>query len=197
MAAGQSPGALSHAPPAPLARRFEAFKSAIESIGRTVLVLAPWDVPIPLTRAWCIWEIFCSGSNLEVALAPSQQAAFRAALTGDFDSIMTALSSVSVALAEAFSEVDRERIMRGIQDTVGFAEVDNKVCALMRGWLQGTVRQLVSVEYQGELSEEQALERALVLNQSAVLLKEQVSPPRTAEAHRAAPSQRGRAVVEV
>ena len=33
------------------------FCSAIGEIGRTVLVLSPWDAPVPLTRAWCLWEI--------------------------------------------------------------------------------------------------------------------------------------------
>ena len=29
-----------------------AFKDAIGSIGHTVMLLAPWDKPVPLTRAW-------------------------------------------------------------------------------------------------------------------------------------------------
>ena len=54
---------------------FTTFKVAVASIGHTVLVLMPWDDPIPLTRAWCIWEILstiddgkaklgCRGSGL-------------------------------------------------------------------------------------------------------------------------------------
>ena len=30
------------------------FKQSIHSIGHTVMVLAPWDAPLPLTRAWCL-----------------------------------------------------------------------------------------------------------------------------------------------
>ena len=33
------------------------FRGAIGSIGLTLLVLAPWRAPVPLRRAWCIWEI--------------------------------------------------------------------------------------------------------------------------------------------
>ena len=29
-----------------------AFKDAIRIIGHTVMLLAPWDKPVPLTRAW-------------------------------------------------------------------------------------------------------------------------------------------------
>ena len=38
------------------------FKSSIESIGRVVLILAPWRDPIPLTRAWCLWELFSAAT---------------------------------------------------------------------------------------------------------------------------------------
>ena len=35
----------------------ETFKEAIRMIGGTVMVLSPWDDPIPLTRSWCLWDI--------------------------------------------------------------------------------------------------------------------------------------------
>ena len=39
---------------------FTAFREAIVSIGRTVLILMPLKDSIPLTRAWCVWEMFCT-----------------------------------------------------------------------------------------------------------------------------------------
>ena len=36
------------------------FQHSIEQIGTVVLVLAPWSSPVPLTRAWCLFEIMCS-----------------------------------------------------------------------------------------------------------------------------------------
>jgi hypothetical protein len=35
----------------------EAFMEGVRSIGHTLLVLSPWTDPVPLTRAWCLWEI--------------------------------------------------------------------------------------------------------------------------------------------
>ncbi len=29
------------------------FQGAIKQFGRTVMVLSPWQDPVPLTRAWC------------------------------------------------------------------------------------------------------------------------------------------------
>jgi hypothetical protein len=53
----------------------ETFQSAIRKIGSVVMVLEPWIDPIPLTRAWCLWEIFCSNvqnSYFEVILPPKE-----------------------------------------------------------------------------------------------------------------------------
>ena len=48
------------------------FKSAIEQFGRTVMVFAPWNDPIPLTRGWCLFELYCTivtRSHFEVAMS--------------------------------------------------------------------------------------------------------------------------------
>jgi hypothetical protein len=60
-----------------------AFKAAVRRIGHTLLVLQPWDAPLPLTRSWCLWELFCTldgGAALDIALTLAQRAAFQRAL---------------------------------------------------------------------------------------------------------------------
>ena len=60
-----------------------SFKDSISAIGRTVMVLAPWNQPVPLTRAWCLWELFCAvntGCPFNVALSPEQSAALEEAV---------------------------------------------------------------------------------------------------------------------
>ena len=50
----------------------KTFKSVIELFGHTVMVFAPWHDPIPLTRGWCLFELYCtivSGSRFEVAMS--------------------------------------------------------------------------------------------------------------------------------
>ena len=63
------------------------FKDALVKFGHTMLVLSPWDAPVPLTRAWCLWEIFCSheaeGVELEVVLSDRDRAAFVDAVGDD------------------------------------------------------------------------------------------------------------------
>jgi hypothetical protein len=36
------------------------FRTAVCDIGETLLFLEPWDNPVMLTRAWCLYEISCS-----------------------------------------------------------------------------------------------------------------------------------------
>ena len=41
----------------------QVFSSAIATFGRVVMVMAPWDAPITLTRTWCIFELWACYSN--------------------------------------------------------------------------------------------------------------------------------------
>ena len=66
-------------PPPPPEWWSGAFKQAIASFGHVVAVLDPWDAPVPLTRAWCLWELLCAvegNTRLEVTLSPAQATAF-------------------------------------------------------------------------------------------------------------------------
>ena len=81
------------------------FSSAIGEIGHTMLVLSPWDGPIPLTRAWCLWEILCTIKNkadFTVQLSRSQHASFIETLRNDFEHIQTALCRIDVEQSQAW-----------------------------------------------------------------------------------------------
>ena len=50
------------------------------------MMISPWSEPLPLRRAWCIWELFCTesvGAPFDVCLGPAEQAAFETAVLGD------------------------------------------------------------------------------------------------------------------
>eukprot|EP00505_MAST-04D_sp_SCG-Rhode-Island_P006188 Stramenopile-MAST_4_protein_6188 len=52
------------------------FQGAVGNIGCTVLVLFPWEKPIPLTRSWCIWEVFSTlvtNARLEVVMSDTDR----------------------------------------------------------------------------------------------------------------------------
>jgi hypothetical protein len=52
------------------------FKETIQAIGHTVMILSPWASPFPLTRAWCLWELFCTvegGKQFDVCLPSAER----------------------------------------------------------------------------------------------------------------------------
>ena len=79
----------------------QAFRQSVIDIGRTVLVLQPWHAPVPLTRSWCLWEIYSTldgGAELHIALSTAQRKAFQEALVR---CIWTCCAFGAVTLANA------------------------------------------------------------------------------------------------
>ena len=103
-----------------------------------MLVLSPWDSPIPMTRAWCLWELLCTVNqpevNLIIRLPRSQRRAFHAGLTDNFDVIMDSLRAVDARNAEAYLSHDKDMIFQAIEDSVGFDLMNEKVKEPLREW---------------------------------------------------------------
>lgn len=117
------------------------FKTAIQDIGKTVLVLLPWDKPVPLTRAWCLWEISCS-SNLTVALSRAQQMAMEEDLLKDVDGIQAALSKIDLANADSYNPADKANIFRAV-GTHEIHAFNSSILRMLRRWLVDSARRLL------------------------------------------------------
>jgi len=128
---------------------YNAFKDAIESIGYTLLVLDPWDNPIPFTRSWCIWELYSTittGAKLRIAMPQHSAREFHDTLTHDLQTIAKRMSAINARKAEAFFSETKERIDRTIETTCGFTEVNKIIGNKMRKWLAETGRQVLEEE---------------------------------------------------
>ena len=131
---------------------FDAFRTAVTSIGRTVLVVAPLRSPIVLSRCWCVWEIFSTleaeEAELCIAFPPSERAQFQEMLHNDFDGLTTLLSDVNTENSEAFVPHDKEKIHRIVRDQCegGFQGVDGVICSGLRTWLCKMGMHLVNQE---------------------------------------------------
>ena len=85
-------------------------------MGHTVILLSPWDVPTPLTRAWCMWELYCTveaGAVFSVCLGPAERAAFEAAVfsTHGFEQMMGAFAAIDLSAAQAGDPEDLAMIL--------------------------------------------------------------------------------------
>lgn len=123
------------------------FKTTVGTIGHTLLILSPWDNPIPLTRAWCLWEIHTtklSGSKFSIAIPPEEQHKFQVAYKEDIDKILNALCGIDVEQSEAFILEDRNRILEAVRlSDGGCAGVNNEIASMMRSWFLNTAKSLV------------------------------------------------------
>ena len=108
-------------------------------------MLQPLRAAIPLTRSWCVWEIFCTinsaGCELVVALPPSEKEEFERVLLGPdgVEELSSYVVAVDARNGQAFKQCDKEKIDRTIETELGsegFSIVNGAICARLRDWLQ-------------------------------------------------------------
>jgi hypothetical protein len=125
-----------------------AFATAIRDIGHTVLVVQPWHAPAPLTRSWCLWEIFSTLDaqvRLEVLMPPAQAQELHAALDTRFDTISAALSQIDTRRAEAEKPEDKEMIDAAVAASEGgFYAVNSRILESLREWLLQETREVAA-----------------------------------------------------
>lgn len=125
-----------------------AFATAIKDIGHTVLVLQPWHAPVPLTRSWCLWEIFNTldaGVRLEVLMPPAQAEELHAALDTRFDAISATLSRIDTRRAEAEKPEDKVMIDAAVMASEGgFYAVNSRILESLREWLLQETREVAA-----------------------------------------------------
>ena len=120
------------------------FKEAVGRIGRTVMLLSPWDSPVTLTRgnytsnprvvfhlycpadrlwvvptAWCLWELYCTidtDADFAVCLDPAERKAFETALLKSPRSVIKALSKVDVEASQSSNGVERAAILGEVNE---------------------------------------------------------------------------------
>lgn len=115
------------------------FKSAISDFGHVVMVLSPWHNPIPFTRAWCLFELYCSAvtkSKFEIAMSREQQCLFMNDITIDAKrEINRMLAVVDCKNSECFFPRDKERIFEVVQSEIGFNKINSMVFEQLREWM--------------------------------------------------------------
>ncbi|EGD76385.1 tetratricopeptide protein [Salpingoeca rosetta] len=132
------------------------FKESIANIGHVLLVLMPWRDPVPLTRAWCLWEIFCGisneGTEVTIQLPNSEEQALENAIFDDYEAVTDTLVRVQAERADAFNPHDKHMIFTAIESWAGgFGAVNQAVKDQLRAWcLQKAVGAVEAMRARGE-----------------------------------------------
>jgi tetratricopeptide (TPR) repeat protein len=116
------------------------FKSAIAEFGHVVMVMAPWSNPIPLTRAWCLFELYCiadmSHGKFEVAMSKLEQAKFLDVISADPEGEIGRMSAViDCEKSESINPEDRDSIFATVRRVVGFATINKMIFEQLRQWM--------------------------------------------------------------
>ena len=122
------------------------FEVNLKRIGRMVAILDSWHQPVYLSRVWTVFEQFVA-SKLEIPVqfvmpesaASSLQQTIRRGDAG-IEQITESLSAVDSQKAQAWCQEDELKVKALIQESVGFAHVNQHVTAVMLKWVREMVK---------------------------------------------------------
>jgi hypothetical protein len=129
------------------------FKSAIADFGHTVMVLSPWNNPIPFTRAWCLFEIYSTivtKSKFEVAMIESEKEKFLEEITNDDGLFYKMLGDIDVKKSESFMPDDKARIFEVIDKEIGTQNLNSTIKEKMREWVEFTLKTVIKMLVQAK-----------------------------------------------
>jgi hypothetical protein len=120
------------------------FGPRVTAIGRILPLLAPWNLPVYTTRAWCLFELFTAIRNrrdvtIDIILPPSQRAAFSAAMkAGDYGVLEAVLDGIRAENATASEPADLAAIQTYVSALPGgFEALNETVRGHLRRWFEG------------------------------------------------------------
>lgn len=120
------------------------FQQAILSFGKTVMVLAPWNDPIPLLRGWCVWELYCTivGKSqgvceFDIALSSESETIFIEQMNtnGPPSVIDATLAKIDCKNSQCYKEEDLKGIHAAINCNIGFTKLNKAIFTLLRNWI--------------------------------------------------------------
>ncbi len=118
------------------------FRTAVHNIGHTLLFVSPCWNPNLLTRAWCLYEISCSG-KLSIAVSKAELDAFHETLLSPagVQQMLSQLSQINLERCESYLQSDREQIFTVARAMEGGIRAFNeKVIRLLRSELSASGR---------------------------------------------------------
>ena len=134
----------------------QTFRNSVREIGQVLLVFSPWDDPMPIKRAWCLFEIHNALQETKVGLSihlpEGEVQQLRAGVMKGADSIVQVLSEIQAEKAEAKTESDKNMIFDVIKNSEGgFLDVNKRVKNELRGWNTKQLKTLADQEPENHL----------------------------------------------
>jgi hypothetical protein len=152
----------------------ETFKSNLLAIGRAILVLAPGEKPIAISRSWCCFEwvvIAESGIPFEYCVPQDDVAKLimKMQYGMGFAHFNDLFAAINVEKAEAFKPSDQEAILE-LMRKVGIVKVNDIVMKSLKAWCLNVVKEAISNAADGTRQKANALNACADLHRCLVSL---------------------------
>jgi hypothetical protein len=134
------------------AKLISSLKKSISTPGKMISVLHPWDDPIPLKRAWCLFELFCAVEmKVEVFFCFSELALSElqdkiASGRGNKNSRRASVEvvrKVDAERANATVAADRDMILSQITKSIGIQQFNSKLEVFMESGIRTLAASLI------------------------------------------------------
>lgn len=107
----------------------QELKMSVSSPGRMIMIMEPWEEPRPLSRCWCLYEVYLASitkTRVDMAFLDSSEREISQALVSNMNLARDIAKLADVRKAKATMEEDREMILAAIEQEIGldgFAEL--------------------------------------------------------------------------
>lgn len=131
-------------------------KLNIEQPGRVLVCLHPWQQPVTLTRAWCLYELYvslCCQCEVTMCFSAEGAAGFYRALESDPEfSVSGFLGVIDAENAEATEIADKDMILADIKQTIGTRRFNLAVQGLVEKTLRAVATSFLLYRHGGSSS---------------------------------------------
>ena len=110
-------------------------QAAVRSPGRLLLAVDSWRDPTPLTRVWCLLEVFTAiqqRAEVIMCFSAAEETSFAQTLVQNQTDVQRTLDTVDAERAEATVAADRELIFGMIRRGTGFARFNDTIRDALR-----------------------------------------------------------------
>jgi len=128
-------------------------------IGHVLVMMAPWNKSVYMTRIWCIIEMFAADTTdeceVEIIIPPQEKEALLENVR-NYGTALKTLCDIDIEKAEATKESDRKNILELTKRDIGVTALNNHVNHLLRSCIEKTL--LTAVENCGMQSKDRSVD---------------------------------------
>jgi hypothetical protein len=127
-------------------KMIETLKLSINRPGKVICMLFPGNNPVPLTRIWCLFELYTAillGATVFMRFPPDEADDIYQRLMALKGKGKSLVPQIEVRNANASMEKDRQRILTEIQSTIGLDAFN----AELQVFMEKALREVVEVRF--------------------------------------------------